>query len=134
MAVATLYDLRSREIPDWISVTLLLWAIIATSFALDSASWLGFVSGGACGLLVGLPLFAAGAFGGGDVKLVAALGAALGPVALVSMLFWVAVVGGLLAMLAMVRGKRDLAYVPAIALGLLIYLVRSEFLSNANLS
>ena len=73
-----------------------------------------------------------GGFGGGDVKLVIALGAALGPLALLSALFWVALSGGLLALIAVIRGRRDLAYVPAIAMGLLVYFVRLEFWHHAS--
>lgn len=62
-------------------------------------------------------------FGGGDAKLIAAVGALLGPVGLLFALFWTAVAGGVLALIAMVRGQRDYAYGPAIALGYLAYLV-----------
>lgn len=134
ICAATVYDLRSRTIPDWVSGVLLSWAIVATALGWSGISWLGLLSGLVIGFVVGLPLFAAGAFGGGDVKLVAALGAALGPVALVLTLFWVAVAGGVLATIALCRGQRNLAYVPAIALGLLIYSLHLEFSRHAGLS
>ena len=51
-----------------------------------------------------------------------------------SVLFWVAISGGLLAIVALVRGRRDLAYVPAIACGLLLYSIRLEFLVHATAS
>jgi prepilin peptidase CpaA len=126
LAIATVYDLREREIPDWLSLVLLGWAVAAVATGLSAVGWLGLVGGAALGLAIGAPLFALGAFGGGDVKLVTALGAALGPAALVATLFWVAIVGGVLALVAKWRGQRDLAYVPAIAIGLLIHLVRAE--------
>ncbi len=59
---------------------------------------------------------------GGDVKLVAALGAWLGPIALMCVLFWVAVAGLLLSVVFWISGKKDLPYVPAIAIGLAIFL------------
>lgn len=130
---ATVCDLRSRTIPDWVPGAILAWGILATALGWSSVSWLGVLGGIMLGLLVGLPLFAAGAFGGGDVKLVAALGAALGPLALLSTLFWVAIAGGILAALALWRGRRDLAYVPAIALGLLIYSLHMELTRHAGL-
>jgi len=38
-------------------------------------------------------------------------------------LFWMALAGGLLALIAMARGQRDYAYGPAIAAGYLGYLI-----------
>lgn len=61
--------------------------------------------------------------GGGDVKVIAAVGALLGPVGLLIVLFWMAIAGGILALIAMLRGQRDYAYVPAIAAGYLAYLI-----------
>ena len=75
------------------------------------------------GVSIGVFLFWLGGFGGGDAKLLAALGATLGPRALLPFLFYAAIAGGLLAGVALVRGKRDLAYAPAMALGLLVFLM-----------
>jgi prepilin peptidase CpaA len=122
LVAATICDLRSREIPDWIAAGLLACALGATGFGLTEVTWLGLLGGAMLAFVLGLPLFAAGGFGGGDVKLVVALGAALGPLGLLSTLFWVAIAGGILALVALARGKRELAYVPAIALGLCIHL------------
>lgn len=134
MCCAAVYDLRSRTIPDWVPGALLTWGLLATALGWSGVPWLGVLSGVVIGFLLGLPLFAAGAFGGGDVKLVAALGAALGPMALLATLFWVAVAGGVLSVIALWRGRRDLAYVPAIALGLLVYSVRLELARHVLLS
>jgi prepilin peptidase CpaA len=82
--------------------------------------WLAAAGGLVLGLALGWPLFALGGWGGGDVKLLAALGAALGPAALVQVAIWMGVAGGALALVAAARGKKDLAYVPAIAIGLFV--------------
>ena len=126
VATAAIYDLRSREIPDWLPAALLLWAIVCVAAGWVAIGWWELLAGLGLGLAIGLPLFALGGFGGGDVKLVAALGAALGPAALLRALFWIALAGGALALVAKWRGQKDLAYGPAIALGLLIYVVRVE--------
>jgi prepilin peptidase CpaA len=55
------------------------------------------------------------------VKLLAGLGAVLGPAALLSALFWVVLAGAVLSAGAALRGRRELAYVPAIAAGLFVY-------------
>ena len=132
--VATVYDVRSRVIPDWIAASLLACAALGIATGLSGLTWMNYVYGAALGFALMFPLYALGGFGGGDLKLVVAIGAALGPWALLSVLFWVAVSGGLLAIVALVRGRRNLAYVPAIACGLLLYWIRLEFVVHATAS
>jgi prepilin peptidase CpaA len=126
VVLATLHDLRGREIPDWISVSLVVWGALATALGYSGLSWLQLALGMSLGFAVALPFYAAGGFGGGDLKLVVGLGGVLGPWALLSTLCWVAIAGGALALLAKARGQRDLAYVPAIATGLFVYMLRTE--------
>src|ERR1043166_6120097 len=78
LAAAVAFDLRSRQIPDTLSVLLLALAITATGFRLHRVSWLDVCLGLALGCGAGLLLFRLGGFGGGDVKLLASLGAVLG--------------------------------------------------------
>jgi prepilin peptidase CpaA len=135
LVVATVYDLRSRTVPDWIAAGIAGWAAVMALCGWHPAGpqlsgWLGLGGGLLLGLVLSVPLFYLGAFGGADVKLVVALGAVLGPLALLFALFWVALAGGVLAALAAARGKRDLAYVPAIAAGLAAYIVYPGGLMN----
>jgi prepilin peptidase CpaA len=128
---ATVYDLRSREVPDWISLTLVGWAILATAFRWHDVGWLSLLGGLLIGFALTTFIYALGGMQGGDVKLTAALGAALGHATLLPVLFWIALAGGVLAVVALLRGKRDLAYVPAIALGLVTYVALREGLAYA---
>jgi Flp pilus assembly protein protease CpaA len=89
--------------------------------------WLDLALGLSLGFLVGLMLFYVCGFGGGDVKLLAALGAVLGWKAELGVVFWVAILGGVFALVARLRREREYAYVPAIALGLLAFIVRGYF-------
>lgn len=98
VAVACVSDLRFRRIPN---VLTLGAAGAAVTFHVASPAGLGLLfalSGWGLGLLVFLPLFALRGIGGGDVKLLAALGAWLGP----SMVLWVAafaaIAGGVFAL------------------------------------
>ena len=123
LLIASVCDLRSREIPDWVAVGTVLAALVAAA-----AGWAGIrfwmvVAGGLLGLMIGAGLFKFANLGGGDAKLIAAVGALLGPFGLLIVLFWMAVSGGVLALIAMLRGQRDYAYVPAIAAGYLAYLI-----------
>lgn len=121
LLIATYCDLRSREIPDWISVVLLGWGAVCGLAGWSDHTLLMFFLGAAGGLLVAAPFFYLGGFGGGDVKLVTAIGGFVGPIGLVITLFWIAIAGGGFALVAKLRGKEDLAYVPAILVGTLLY-------------
>jgi len=121
LAIATISDLRTREVPDWISAAISLWGFAAACFGLTSIGWAGSLLGLAVGFALGAVLFYLAGLGGADAKLIAAIGAVLGPVALLFMLFWMAIAGGGLAILAAIRGQRDYAYVPAIAVGFIAY-------------
>ena len=120
IVVAATSDLRTREVPDWIPLAILACAVMATLFGWSQVRWSGLIAGLLLGLVCSVALFYLGGVGGADVKLVAALGAAVGPISLLCMLFWTALAGGLLALTAKFRGKSEFAYVPAIAAGLLI--------------
>ncbi len=79
LAAAAVWDLRSRRIPDWLTLPGLAWALAASLFP---ATWrpgdaaLGTVVCG--GMMLLLACLSRGAIGGGDTKLAAVIGAALG--------------------------------------------------------
>jgi prepilin peptidase CpaA len=123
LTVATIHDLRSREIPDWVSLLLVGGGLVAAVVTGTSSAWIGLALGVVLGFALTAPLFWFGGIGGGDVKLITALGACLGPALLLLALFWTAVAGGLLALVAKLRGQADFAYVPAILAGVVLALV-----------
>jgi len=119
--VAAALDLRRREIPDQVPLALLAWAAILWGIG-EGPGGAGALLGLGLGLGVGALGFWSGGFGGGDAKLVAALGACLGPVGLAWTLGYGALVGGVMSLWARLRGERELAYAPAIAAGLAMFL------------
>ena len=123
LVLATILDLRTREIPDAIPIVVIGWAVGATAFGISPHGWISMMLGLGFGAATGLLLFWFGGFGGGDAKLLAGVGAAVGPRALPVFLFYAAIGGGVLALVALVRGKRDLAYAPAMAIGLLVFMM-----------
>jgi prepilin peptidase CpaA len=79
LAWAALIDLRDRRIPNWLTVSLAL-AGLAQSFTWAHTVTPGTAAlGFATGFGITFILFGLGALGGGDVKLLAGLGAWLGP-------------------------------------------------------
>ena len=105
-AVAAVADAALRRIPNALTFGAAAVALVfaAATGGVHAAGWS--VAGWLVGLLIFLPLFALRAMGGGDVKLLAAFGAWLGP----SLVFWVAVygaiAGGVLAVpLVLWRGR-----------------------------
>jgi prepilin peptidase CpaA len=98
-------DLRTRRIPNALTFSA---AAAAVAFHGLDAGFAGVghsLAGLAVGLVLFLPLFALRGLGGGDVKLLAALGAWIGPGAAVWMALWTAIAGGPLALaVALSRG------------------------------
>jgi Flp pilus assembly protein protease CpaA len=121
-ALAALVDIRKREIPNGIPLLLIAGGCAGAWLALDAVPAAHRGLGLLVGLLAGLPFFRADVLGGGDVKLMAGLGAALGLPALAVVLLFAAIAGGGLALIARFRGEREVAYAPAFALGLAAFL------------
>jgi prepilin peptidase CpaA len=116
---AVVCDLRTREIPDWLSVVI---ACVGVGFMFFSA-WPGGIWAGLAGCLIasaaGIAMFWSGGFGGGDAKLLSALGLVFGLKGVIVVLTVMAVAGGVLALIARARGQTTFAYGPAIGLGAL---------------
>ena len=102
---ACLTDLRSRRIPNVLTFGAAAVALVfyLVSGGLTALGWAA--AGWGIGLLLFLPLFALRGLGGGDVKLLAALGAWLGPSMTVWLALWSAIAGGVFALIvALTRG------------------------------
>jgi prepilin peptidase CpaA len=129
--LATVFDLKTREVPDTISLGLLACAVVAKALGYQGFGWGSMLGGLAIGFGLSVIFFVLGGLGGGDVKMITALGAALGHAAILPFLFWVALAGGMLSVVELLRGRRDLAYMPAITLGFLMFLLWNERLAHA---
>jgi prepilin peptidase CpaA len=97
MMVATVTDLRSRRIPNWLVVPFLLAGMLIST-VMEGWSGLGKSMLGIllATVLMGL-LWMLGGMGMGDVKLCAALGAWVGPYQLAFALAFMGLAGGLIA-------------------------------------
>jgi prepilin peptidase CpaA len=98
LAVATFTDLRSRRIPNWLVFPFLLAGFVVSG---TLHGWAGIghsLAGMALGGLLFGGLCALGGMGMGDVKLVAAIGAWIGPAQLVTALVLTGIAGGVMAL------------------------------------
>lgn len=121
-SLATAFDIRSRRIPNALTGGLLLCALALSAAGFHPLGWKQAAFGLAAAMLVSLPLFAKGLFGGGDAKLFIALGATLGLVPFMIFFAGTCVAGGVLALRARRLGEAEMAYAPAMLLGLLTLL------------
>jgi prepilin peptidase CpaA len=123
LAAAARTDLESRRIPNTVCLTLILLGLLRTVMAsAGSASgiWLGpngaaasafgpmmtVLEGLGVGLALTLLFYLIGALGAGDVKLMAGVGACMGPVGVVQVFVITAIVAMVMALaMALVHGK-----------------------------
>nr|MBA3498414.1 prepilin peptidase [Gemmatimonadales bacterium] len=99
---AGLYDIVTRRIPNWLTLCILLTAIVFR--ALEGFAALGSgLAAAMCGLALALALFKLGALGGGDGKLLIGVSAFLGLERLQGGLLTIGVLGGLLGVLEAAR-------------------------------
>jgi len=97
LVVATVSDLRSRRIPNWLVVPFLLSGLAVQTVTGGWSGAGGSISGiGLAALLFGLPCFLR-AMGMGDLKLAAGVGAWIGPSQLFLAFVVTGIVGGILA-------------------------------------
>ncbi|MEX1256121.1 MAG: prepilin peptidase [Gemmatimonadota bacterium] len=101
---ASWFDLRERRVPNALTIPSLGFAVLMG--LADGLPGVGMaLAGAAICFLFALPLFLVGGLGGGDVKLLTAFGAFLGPQRLVSGFIAMALVGGVLAAVEMIRRR-----------------------------
>ncbi len=109
--VGAVLDLRWRRIPNWLTGSTLLLGIVANALLRGVDGGVLALAGAAVGLAMLLPFYVLKAMGGGDVKLLAGVGALVGPHALVSVAVYGGVVGGLLSLVVLLMSGRFLEMV-----------------------
>lgn len=120
--IAAARDMARREIPHVLVFAVLALGVTAQMAGWSDVSWTECVAGLLLGLVVCVPLFAVGALGGGDVKLIAACGFVLGWRSELSFFLYTAVCGGVMAFVARRAGWSEFPYGPAIAGGFAVHL------------
>jgi prepilin peptidase CpaA len=106
VATAGIYDLRFRRIPNW-----LVLVGLVLGFALNAylAGWAGLKTAGmglGLAFLVYFPLYLLRAMGAGDVKLMGAVGAIVGPGNWLAVFVITAIIGGVVALFVLLFAGR----------------------------
>ncbi len=95
--VAGVFDYRFRRVPNWLTLSAVLVGIGLNSFLFRTPGlWLSF-KGLGLALLIYVPLYLLRAVGGGDVKLMAAVGAIAGPANWLAIMVITSIFGGIAA-------------------------------------
>jgi prepilin peptidase CpaA len=103
---AACIDGRTQRIPNWLTVSGLTAGVLAHGVLSGLSGVLTAIEGAGLGLAIVLPLVWLRALGAGDGKLMAALGAVVGPQMLCFVLFASVLVAGLMAAILTVRAGR----------------------------
>ena len=114
------FDLRCRRIPNVLTVAGLGAALVLRGM-LGVGALVDGVEGAGLALLLSLPPFTLRMLGGGDVKLLVAVGGFMGPVRLIGAFLMIALVGGVLALLEALR-RRALGEVVSRSFAMVKYL------------
>ena len=104
MAAAT--DLRSRRVPNWLTVPGLLIGVAANTWLSGWSGLKASLLGAVVGLALLLPFVLLRSLGAGDWKLAGALGAFTGPSILVDLLLGSVLVAGVMAMALVIYKRR----------------------------
>jgi prepilin peptidase CpaA len=107
--IATIVDLRTRRIPNVLTAAMAGAGVGLAATGLSGLSVWASLGGCLVGLVLLMPGHVLGATGAGDVKLMAAVGAVVGPATVVSAFLFSAIAGGALAVVVALQRRRLVA-------------------------
>jgi prepilin peptidase CpaA len=99
-------DIRSRRIPNALTAAMAAVGVGLAATGVSGVSLVASLIGIALGVALMMPGHALGATGAGDVKLMGAVGAIVGPAMVLSAFLFSAVAGGVLAVIVAIRRRR----------------------------
>lgn len=105
-SMAAVCDILWRRIPNWLTLSAFAGGLLLQVLRIGAPGLLVALGGAALGLGLLLPFYAIHVVGAGDVKLLGALGALVGPQDLVSVAIYAALVGGAVSCVMLLRRGR----------------------------
>src|SRR5947207_3250683 len=109
LIVAAATDLRWRRIPNWLTVAMMLSGLADSIVLTRAISPWSSLAGLSIGFAITFVLFALGALGGGDVKLMAGIGAWMGAIGVIKVFAVAAIIGMILVLVQSARQGRLMA-------------------------
>jgi prepilin peptidase CpaA len=109
LVTAAVTDLRSSQIPNWLTVPAMVCGIVLNSVLDEEGRLIASLEGLVVGIALFLFFYMTGGMGAGDVKLMAAVGSFLGPIGVLYAGVMTMLIGGIYAAMTMVAhyGIRD---------------------------
>ncbi len=93
IATAAITDLRARRIPNWLTFSMVIAGVAQSFFSMRTVGPLASLTGMMTGFALSFLMFAIGAMLGGDVKIMAGVGAWVGPMPVVAVFAITQVIG-----------------------------------------
>jgi prepilin peptidase CpaA len=106
VAIAAGFDVKYRRIPNWLVVTGLVWGIAMNVFLFGWPGLKTSLIGIGIAFVIYFPLFMLRGMGAGDVKLMMAIGALVGPANWFLIFMITGILGGVIALLLLAWRKR----------------------------
>jgi prepilin peptidase CpaA len=103
---AGIFDLRYRRIPNWLNLSAITLGLGVNVVLFEVHGFLLALLGLGCSLLVYVPLYLVRGMGAGDVKLMAAVGAIVGPMNWLWIFLFTAILGGIVSLAYVVFRRR----------------------------
>jgi prepilin peptidase CpaA len=104
---AGLFDFRERRVPNWLSLSGVLLGLALNGVTDGADGVKNALLGAGLALLIYVPLWLLHAMGAGDAKLMAAIGAIVGPRNWFAIFFVTAILGGIVAVVAVLLKGRS---------------------------
>jgi len=104
--LAAAYDLRFRRIPNWLTMSGVVLGLGVNAILFGARGFGLSALGLLCAFAVYLPLYLIRGMGAGDVKLMAAVGALVGPLHWLGIFLATGILGGVVAVLLILGRKR----------------------------
>lgn len=106
VTAAGLFDLRYRRIPNWLNLSAITLGLVVNIFLFALHGFVFALLGMGFSLLIYVPLYLVRGMGAGDVKLMAAIGAIVGPWNWLGIFLFTALLGGVVSLLYVLFRRR----------------------------
>ena len=108
LGIAIYTDITSHRIPNWLTYSTALFAVLYHSLTRSTDGFIFSLKGLGIGMLPLMPFFVSGVMGAGDVKLMGAVGAAIGPMRVLNAFLYTGIVGGIYALVVLLLHRAQL--------------------------